>query len=392
MNRTVPRYVVVCNPGGKRWDTYRRELLAFWHARGVVPDVTVVPWADVVPRDGVLDGLLAFDSPAVVRLESPGKDDDVTRLLLEAGARDDPAEPRTVWRDLAIPKGLLVRPGLVYRGFRRVLRGLHASFAARPHLSPTACPLAIAEMFDKTATCQKIAAAGVPVPETWPDPGKLTAPLTPEEFDLNSPPQPARTLGSPTVYAKLNTGSSATGIIFITVAGHGLRGTTTLAEIDGQFFNTRRLRTVARESLGRAADFLVSEGAIVQRGIPMAQIDGQNFDVRVVCVNAKPVATIFRLSPHPMTNLHLGGRRGDWQHCRNTIPTRQWLDGLDAASDAAACFDSTIAGVDLLFERGSYRPVILEVNAFGDFFPGWTDAAGRSVHWHEIAATAARFG
>ena len=32
----------------------------------------------------------------------------------------------------------------------------------------------------------------------------------------------------------------------------------------------------------------------------MGQIDGQNFDVRVVCVNAKPAAVIFRLSPHPI--------------------------------------------------------------------------------------------
>lgn len=382
MNRTGPRYVVVCNPGGKRWDTYRRELLAFWHARGVAPYVTVVPWADVVPRDGVLDDLPAFDSPAVVRLESPGKDDDVTRLLLEAGARDDPAEPRTVWRDLPIPKGLLVRPGLVYRGFRRVLRGLHASFAARPHLSPTACPLAIAEMFDKTATCRKLAAAGVPVPEVATISG-----------EINFGTAQALFTRWPTTYIKLNTGSSATGIVVVYGDSEGaVRGITSLADIDGRFFNTRRLRRLNCDELLCPVAYIVSQGAIVQRGIPMAQIDGQNFDVRVVCVHAKPVATIFRLSPHPMTNLHLGGRRGDWQHCRATIPTRQWLDGLDAASDAAACFDATIAGVDLLFERGSYRPVILEVNAFGDFFPGWTDADGRSVHWHEIAATAARFG
>ena len=112
----------------------------------------------------------AFDRPAIVRMESPGKDDRVTRLLLEAGARDDPAEPPRDWRALDLPKGLLVRPGLLYRGFCRVLRGLRKSFDARPHLRPTACPLAIAEMFDKTATAETIAAAGVPVPEMLGDP------------------------------------------------------------------------------------------------------------------------------------------------------------------------------------------------------------------------------
>jgi hypothetical protein len=31
---------------------------------------------------------------------------------------------------------------------------------------------------------------------------------------------------------------------------------------------------------------------------------------------------------------------------------------------------------------------VLEVNAFGDFFPGLTDGTGRSVHAAEIEATA----
>jgi len=53
----MPRYVLIANPGTKRCETYRRELLAFWAGRGVTPDVEVVPWADVVPRDGNLDGL-----------------------------------------------------------------------------------------------------------------------------------------------------------------------------------------------------------------------------------------------------------------------------------------------------------------------------------------------
>ena len=38
--------------------------------------------------------------------------------------------------------------------------------------------------------------------------------------------------------------------------------------------------------------------------------------------------------------------------------------------------DTAIAGVDLVFECG-------------DFFPGWTDAQGRSIHVLEIEATAA---
>jgi glutathione synthase/RimK-type ligase-like ATP-grasp enzyme len=379
---SAPRYVLIANPGTKRCETYRRELRAFWAALGVTPEMELVPWADVVPRDGSLDGLPALDRPAVVRLESPGKDGRVLRLLLEAGARDDPAEPPCDWRTLEIPRGLLLRPGLWYRGFRRVLRGLARAFEARPHLAPTACPLAVAEMFDKTATAAKLRAAGVPVPGWLETPRDVFAELV----------DAGGGRGWRTLYLKLNTGSSATGIIALRSEAGRFHGTTTLVEIGGRFFNSRRLLPLTGPALARAAEFLLGEGAFAQQGIPMAQIDGQNFDVRVVCVHGRPAAYIFRLSSGPMTNLQLGGRRGNFGPCRAAIPTRDWLDALDHCADAAGCFDSAVAGVDLIFERGFGRHYVLEVNAFGDFFPGWIDSRGRSVHALEIEATAQRLG
>jgi hypothetical protein len=379
----MPRYVLITNPGTKRCETYRGELLAYWASRGGA-DVELVPWAEVVPRDGNLDGLAVFDRPAIVRMESPGKDDRVTRLLLEAGGRDDPAEPPRDWRSLEIPKGLLVRPGLLYRGFRRVLAGLRKSFDVRPHLKPTACTLAVAAMFDKNATLATLAAAGVPVPE-WVPPERFPS----TAISLNNV---ILDTGWPVVYTKLNTGSSATGIVVgYYRPGEAPFGLTTLAWINGEFYNTRLVRRVPTVRLALCLGFLLREGATVQRGIPMARLDGQNFDVRVVCVYGKPAATIFRLSPQPMTNLHLGGRRGDFERCRAAIPTRDWLDALDHCSESAGCFDSAVAGVDLVFEPGFRRHHVLEVNAFGDFFPGWADARGRSVHALEIEATAGRY-
>jgi len=375
-----PRYVLIANPSTKRCELYRDELVAFWAARGVAVDLEIVPWAAVVSRDGNLDTLPAFDRPAIVRMESPGKCDDVTRLLLEAGTRDDSAEPHRDWRSLELPKGLLVRPGLLNRGFRHVLIGLRKSFDARPLLKPTACPLAIAAMFDKTATAVKLHNASVPVPEMMGQP--IDMPAVVHDLTL--------LYDWPTAYIKLNTGSSATGIVVLhpneqTRPAYGI---TSLAEVNGSFYNSRLLRRVTGPELDRSVQFILDEGAIIQRGIPMGEIDGQNFDVRVVCIYGKPSAIIFRLSTNPMTNLHLGGQRGDFARCRGAIPTREWLDALDHCSDAAACFDSAIAGVDLLFERGYRQHFILEVNAFGDFFPGWTDTAGRSVHSLEIEATA----
>ena len=227
-------------------------------------------------------------------------------------------------------------------------------------------------MFDKGGTSLKLVQAGVPVPELLP--------IT----DINTQWQPR--------YFKLNSGSSAVGIVHLLGSARYTIGTTSVALVDGQFYNTRQLQKLEGENLWRVIEFLLLEGTILQKAIPMAHLRGQNFDVRVVCLYGEPIATIFRVSSHPMTNLHLGGRRGDWAECRAVIPTREWLDGLDHATSAAACFDSAIAGVDLVFERGTFKPFILEVNAFGDFFPGWLNSSGQSIPHLEIEATARKYG
>lgn len=362
-----PRYVLIANPGTKRCELFCRALREFG------ADLAVVPWTDVVRTEGRLDGMAAFDRAAIVRLESPGKNVDVTRLLCSAGDRSG-----TDWNAVEIARGQLVRPGLWYAGFCRVLDGLKRSFDARPHLRPTACPLAIATMFDKNRTLEMLRAANLPVPD-WIPPDEL--PNSPNELLAR-----LRERNWKTAYVKLNTGAAAVGIVYIRFDSDGEpTGVTTLLERGGSYFNTRRLRTVAGEELNRCLEFLLDEGATVQRGLPHAQLDGQNADLRVVCVGGRPVAMIFRLSPHPMTNLHLGGRRGNWERCRAAIPNRVWLDALASCAEAARQFDSISVGVDLLFEPGFARHHVLEVNAFGDFFPGWTDDRGRSIHRIEIA-------
>jgi hypothetical protein len=108
----------------------------------------------------------------------------------------------------------------------------------------------------------------------------------------------------------------------------------------------------------------------------------------VVVIRGEPAFTIFRLSSQPMTNLHLGGRRGEAPTCRSAIPTRVWLDGLDHCVETARLYSSAVVGIDLLFESGFLHHFVLEVNAFGDFFPALMDERGRSVHAVEIEATA----
>lgn len=365
------RQVVIANPGSLRWLAYEQEFVAYCHERGVEPDLVLVPWRDVVEREGDLTGVSAFDAPGAVRLESPGRDWDVTRRLLGVGCRavgetDD-------FQEREYRKGLLLRPGLLYEGFRRVLTGLRQAFDARPGLTPTCCPLEIAEMFDKTRTSARLAAAGLPVPAS-------IAPPTTSEGLLYE----LRERRWPTAYVKLNTGSSASGIAVVRPLADPVTSISSVVELNGEFWSTRRLARHEGEGLHRVLTFLLGEGVCVQRGVRMAQLDGQNFDIRVVMIGGEPAFTVFRLSHQPMTNLHLGGCRGDLNECRAAVPVRAWLDALDDCRTAASLYRSAMMGIDLVFENGYQRHAILEVNAFGDFFPNLTDDRGRSVHRVEI--------
>jgi hypothetical protein len=386
-----PRYHILANPDSKRWQLYAPELTGFWREQGIEPEINLVPWRDVVPRLGNLDGMPQFDKPGLVRLESPGRDWEVMKLLLEAGVREESGvrsqksevrgQRSENWCDLQYSKGRLFGPGLLYRGFCCVLEGLRTSFDSRPHLQPLACPLAIAELFDKQATADRLRAAGLPTPVWIPAPHTATQLL--DQLRLH---------GFKTAYVKLNTGSSAVGMAAVHPLDHPPWAITTMRRRGEEFFNTRRLQRVSGPDLEAVLQFILGEGAFIQEGITMAQIDGQNFDIRVVVLHGEPAFAVFRLSSQPMTNLHLGGRRGRLETCRPQIPTRAWLDAIDHCVEAACLYPCAALGVDLLFERGYGRHFLLEINAFGDFFPGLADDQGRTVHRREIEMTAMKFG
>ena len=194
------------------------------------------------------------------------------------------------------------------------------------------------------------------------------------------------------MYVKLDAGSSAVGIAVATRDDYRLSVASTLLHKQGQFFNSRRLVTYEAKAAWDVVAWIHRERAIVQAEVPAARIDGRKFDVRVVCYYGRPVACMFRLSDGPLTNLHLGGTRGDFAACKAHVPPRAWLDGLDHASDAAEAFDSAVCGVDLIFEPGYRRHAVLEVNALGDFFPGMTLPDGRPLRHAEIEETARRAG
>lgn len=349
------RLAVVGNPDNRRVRLFAEAALAAGFAAP-----RIVPWLDVL-RDGGAD----FASDEVVRLDSPGEHPGVDRLLrdtddstrVEGGAR---------W----------------YARFTAAVRTLRGGIRLDD-------PDELAVLFDKRHCHQVLARAGVPVPDS-PTSGGAT-PLR-GWADLRALMHRHR---MPRAFVKPAHGSSASGVIALETAGGGrLRATTSVESVDGRLFNSLRVRRItAEDEVAALVDALAPDGLHLERWLPKATVGRRSADLRVVVVAGRATHAVVRTSRWPMTNLHLGGARGDLAAAMAAAGPA-WQEGLEVCERAAACFPGTLAvGVDLLPATGWQRFAVAEVNAFGDLLPRLTGlpgtpAEGLDTYQTQLAALA----
>ncbi|MFF8415073.1 STM4014 family protein [Streptomyces omiyaensis] len=345
---TGPRLVVVGDPAGRRVAFFQDALRAAGR-----PGARAVGWQDV------LGGEARLAAGEAVRIDSPGEVPEVDRLLR---GTDDPArvEGGRRW----------------YERFTAAVSGLAAE-AGRAGAVLVDDPAETAVLFDKRLTHGRLAAAGVPVPAS-PTSGPGGAPVGGWD-DLVALMDGA---GLRRVFVKPAHGSSASGVLAVETAGPGRVQAVTSVERDGagRLFNSLRIRryTGARE-IGALVDALAPDGLHVERWLPKAVQGGRAADLRVVVTGGRATHAVVRTSRSPLTNLHLGGARGDLAAVRTAIAAAggRWEDALGVCERAAAAFPGTrCVGVDLLPGTGWRRFAVGEVNAFGDLLPGLTGLPG----------------
>nr|WP_323379287.1 STM4014 family protein [Streptomyces durbertensis] len=312
------------------------------------PAPRVLPWREV------LRGRCSFTSGELVRLDSPGEDAEVDRLL--RGVEDATRVEGTArW----------------YRRFTAAVRQV-TDAAHRAGALPTADAEEVAVLFDKRRCHARLAAADVPVPQA------LRGPVGGWE-ELREQLRAAR---MPRAFVKPAHGSSASGVVALAVAGSGRVRATSSVETapDGRLYNSLRVRHYTSEAeVAALVDALAPDGVHVERWLPKASQDGRAADLRVVVVAGRATHAVLRTSRHPMTNLHLGGARGDLEAAREAIRAAGGGldDALEVAERAAACFPGTLCvGVDVLPATGWRRFTVGEVNAFGDLLPRLTGLPG----------------
>ncbi|MFB8775203.1 STM4014 family protein [Streptomyces broussonetiae] len=340
---TGTRIAVVGNPENRRTTLFADAVRAAGR-----PAPRVLAWRDV------LRGRYAFEPGEFVRIDSPGEDAEVDRLLR---GTDDPTrvEGTALW----------------YRRFTAAVREV-TDAALRAGAVPSVTAEEVAVTFDKRRCHARLTAAGVPVPPA------LTGPVGGWQ-ELRDRLRAARISRA---FVKPAHGSSASGVVALSLAGPGRVKATTSVETapDGRLYNSLRVRHYGTErEVAALVDALAPDGLHVERWLPKAVLGGRATDLRVVTVAGRATHAVVRTSRHPMTNLHLGGARGDLGVVRAAVRAAggDFADVLDAAERAAACFPGTLCvGVDVLPSTGWRRFTVGEVNAFGDLLPRLTGLPG----------------
>ncbi|MEF9886476.1 STM4014 family protein [Streptomyces sp. P9-A4] len=343
-----PRLVVVGDPAGRRVAFFRDALRS-----AGLPEARAVSWPEV------LRGTARFAAGETVRLDSPGEDPEADRLLRGV---DEPSRVEGT--------------GRWYARFLAAAAELAGTVAGSGAVLVDD-PAELAALFDKRLSHGLLSAAGVPVPES-PTSGP-SAPAVRGWADVK-----ALTAGTGMrrVFVKLAHGSSASGVLAVETNGAGRIQATTSVERGpgGRLFNSLRVRRYTSESeVAAIVDALAPDGLHVERWLPKATQDGRAADLRVVVVDGRATHAVLRTSRSPMTNLHLGGARGDLDAARAAIGAAggRWTDALGVCERAAAVFPGTrCVGVDLLPSTGWRRFAVGEVNAFGDLLPGLTGLPG----------------
>ncbi|MEU6841664.1 STM4014 family protein [Streptomyces sp. NPDC046716] len=352
------RLAVVGNPGNRRVDLFTAAV----RDTGL-PSPRVVAWRDVLR-----DGGASFADDEIVRIDSAGEDEEVERALRDVS---DPTrvEGGARW----------------YRRFLSAVRSLDGGVRLDD-------PDDVAVLFDKRRCHRVLADAGVAVPASptsggdaevrgWDDVRALMAEH-----------------GMPRVFVKPAHGSSASGVLALETAGPGrIRATTSVETTDGALHNSLRVRRYTREAdIAAIVDALAPDGLHIERWLPKASLHGRAADLRVVVVAGRATHAVVRTSRTPLTNLHLGGLRGEWAAARQAAGA-SWAHALDLCERAAACFPRTLCvGVDLLPSVGWRRFTVGEVNAFGDLLPRLTGlpgsgAEGLDTYAAQVAAVLRHF-
>ncbi len=152
-----------------------------------------------------------------------------------------------------------------------------------------------------------------------------------------------------------------------------MRAITSMEMIGGgqraKFYNNLKLQVYTQPNqVATIVNFLCKAGAHIERWLPKAALGDRNFDLRMLVIAGKPMHCVVRTSRSPITNLHLGNRRGDLELLRQRMSSKPGRRSRFSSTIGRMFPALHMLGLDILLQPGFRRPTVLEVNAFGGPF------------------------
>ncbi|MCP3102332.1 STM4014 family protein [Myxococcus sp. K15C18031901] len=375
----APPFILIGNAENRRVTLFQDAL-----ARQGLPPATVVPWRELLEDPARLTRLPAPE--ALVRIDAAGESWAVEKALLKRGYAGAVGLGCTVLTPAQVDAleedhGRILCPRQAHVGFLDVLSELDACFAERPGWRVLQQPRSIADLFDKRVTSRRYASRGIPVPEPLEgvtDVASLRERM--EEEDCRE------------VFVKVSCGSSASCLAIFRRRRGRESLLTSVEQASAGWYNSLQVRRIVEpERVEEVLGFLLREGSQVERSILKARLGGDFFDCRVLVVAGEPAFIVVRQSRLPITNLHLGGWRGDLERLQAAVPRNEWEAALESCRQVARLHDCLHVGIDLLFEEYFQGHRIVEANAFGDLLPN-LHRDGLSVYEWEIREALSRHG
>jgi hypothetical protein len=364
MSGRMERVAIIGNPENRRIALFQAAL-----ARQGWPPAKVVSYVSLL-RGEWDEALESLSNATLLRLESPGEHEEVERRLVTDGLELTLQRPAVVRMAadglIEYQHGEVLPNAAWYVGYRQLLKRIAAVVEqVAPQARWMNAPGDVLHWFDKLAVTRQLAEQGVPVPAALG--------LVWGYDDLRALLHDTNTSR---VFVKLRYSSSASGVIAFQIARKHCLAVTSLEMVEDagrlHLFNSLRVRRYDDEpTIARLIDALSWNGLHVERWVPKASWQGHAMDLRVVVIAGQPRHTVVRMSRGPLTNLHLGNRRGDLEALQRTVPQEAWQAMHASLAQATALYPTShYVGADVLFTPGFTRHAIVELNAFGDLLPG----------------------
>ncbi len=171
------------------------------------------------------------------------------------------------------------------------------------------------------------------------------------------------------IFVKPNFGSGAAGVFalrFNPKINHMI-AYTTITKSDGEYVNTKKLHMItSKEKIADIADFLLQQDFIVERWIPKDSVNGYSYDLRIVYQFGHIVMIQARgAKKGVVTNLHLNNFPIEADTLNLSEELVESIELL--CTQAMKLFPKlNSVGFDILIEKNSGKPYIIEMNAQGD--------------------------